>query len=211
MKFLDGLKRLFHAPYTTWFVLALPSFPLLADIGVHERYYAEIMYESGLLSVQLLVLALVITPLMHIMRSVKPALSILRWFQKRRRAIGVASFGYAALHTFFYIRESGSLEVVLLELVEIDLALGWAAMVLMTLLAITSNNVSVRMLGSKWKIVQRAVYFAALLTALHWIWIDQFLNDLLMWAVPIVTLQIIRIGKNTFLRYVVPRPVINGE
>lgn len=211
MKPLTLITTVLQSPYTFWLLLALPALPLLADIGVRERYYPEIMYESGLLSVQFLVLALLITPLMQILRPFKTVLAVLRWLQRRRRAIGVASFGYAVLHAFFYIRETGSLDEVLLEVLDMDLALGWVAMLLMTLLAATSNSWSVRLLGKKWRTIQRMAYFAAALTALHWIWIDQFLDDLWIWALPVIVFQIVRIGRNTFQKNAFAKSAINGE
>ena len=120
---------------------------------------------------------------------------VLRWLILRRRAIGVASFSYAALHTFFYCREVGSLELIWLELGDLPLAVGWLAFVILTVLAATSNMFSVLKLGKNWKPIQRTAYFAALFTALHWYLIGQFLNELVVWFIPIAFLQFIRIGR----------------
>ena len=193
MPFGSFLKTILNSHYTVWLVLALPAPALLADIARHERYYAEIMYESGLLSVQLMVLALAITPLLHILRWSNSAVVVLRWMQKRRRAIGVAAFGYALLHTFFYIRETGAFDLILLEMADIALTTGWLAFVIMTVLAVTSNNFSVRKLGRRWKLIQRTIYICAALTALHWLLIDQFLRELPIWSLPLIVLQTFRL------------------
>ena len=189
------LRSLLHSQELFWLLLALPSLPLLADLWWAERYYAEIMYESGLLSVQFTVLALAITPLLQLVKDWSPGRKIMLWLQKRRRAIGVTAFGYAAIHTTFYVRETGSLELVWLDIPEPELAVGWIAMVLFLVLAITSNSGSVRWLKSKWKPLQRLAYLAAAFTALHWWLIGQFQKDLLIWFVPIAVLQLVRILK----------------
>lgn len=191
-------KNIFNSPYTLWIILALPAPALLADFSAKNRYYAEIMYESGLLSVQLMVLALALTPLMKLIGHWSLPRKILHWLIKRRRAIGVASFGYAALHTVFYIREIGSIELIWLELSEISLAVGWLAFIILIALAITSNNFSVKHLGTRWKILQRTAYAAAAFTALHWLLIEQFQKELLLWFVPIAVIQALRITKKAY-------------
>ena len=192
---LSFLKRVLDAPSTTWVVLALPAPALIIDFEERERYYAEIMYESGLLATQLVLLALAITPLLHLTRGWKLAQRGLRWLQRRRRYIGVAAFCYATLHTLFYLRQTGSLELAALDLAEFDLAIGWLAFALLTVLAATSNNISVRLLGRRWKVLQRAAYAAAALTALHWYLINQFQMELLLWFAPLILLQAYRASK----------------
>ena len=190
------LKRVLDAPSTTWILLALPAPALIVDFEERERYYAEIMYESGLLATQLVLLALAITPLIHLTKGWLHAQRVLRWLQTRRRYIGIAAFCYATLHTIFYLRETGSVELAVLDLAEMDLAMGWLAFALLAVLAATSNNISVRLLGRRWKVLQRAAYVAAALTALHWYLINQFQMELLLWFAPIVLLQAYRVLKN---------------
>lgn len=186
--------------YAFWLVLALPAMPLVADVISPARYYPELMWETGILATQLTVVALAITPLMRLVKPWKAVTQVVRWFQKRRRAIGIAAFGYAALHTYFYIRYVGSLEYILLELTEIDLAVGWIAFLFFILLALTSNTFSVQRLGARWKPLQRLAYLAAAFTALHWYLIGQFEAELFTWFVPLLVLQIIRIGSERVTR-----------
>ncbi|MEP1209437.1 MAG: ferric reductase-like transmembrane domain-containing protein [Rhizobiaceae bacterium] len=192
---ISHVKSLLDARLTAWIVLFIPAPALLADLYYNDRYYAEIMYESGLLATQLMVLALAITPLMRLCRNWQAAHSILRWLQRRRRYIGVAAFGYGALHTMFYLREVGSAELVFLELEEISLATGWLAFLLLSILAATSNDWSVRKLGSGWKKLQRTAYVAAAMTVLHWWLIGQFLDQLWIWMIPLLVLQLPRLAR----------------
>ncbi len=185
---MSSLKSIINSHYLFWLILAWPAWPLITDIGVGDRYYAELMYDSGVWATQLTVAALAITPAMRLTRG----WVVVRWLQKRRRAIGIAAFGYATLHTVFYLREVGSFEIALLELTEVELAVGWVAFLFFCALAFTSNDASVRTLGTKWKKVQRGAYAALALTALHWLLIDQFLSTLFWWVAPLLVLQLVR-------------------
>ena len=191
---LSIAKHVLNNPLTTWLVLFMPAPALLADFVYDNRYYAEIMYESGLLATQLILLALAITPLMKLCRNWPVALAALRWLQKRRRYIGIAAFGYGALHTLFYIREIGSAELLWLDIEELSLATGWLAFIVLLALAVTSNDWSVRKLGKGWKKLQMTAYLAVTLTALHWWLIGQFLDQLWFWMVPLACLQIARLA-----------------
>lgn len=193
---VSAAQKLIDSPYTTWLVLFLPAPPLLWDLVENNRYYAEIMYESGILATQFLVLALAITPLMRLSRRWPTGLSVLRWLQRRRRYIGVAAAGYGALHTIFYIRHTGSFELIWLELEEISLLTGWVVMLLFIALAVTSNDTSVRRLGKWWKRLQMTAYIAAAFTVLHWWLIDQFIDQMLFWFVPLLLLQAPRLLKS---------------
>tara|TARA_B100000678_G_C17958669_1_gene402227 strand:- start:294 stop:662 length:369 start_codon:yes stop_codon:yes gene_type:complete len=89
---------------------------------------------------------------------------------KRRRDLGVASFGYALMHTVIYLWKKGSAELVLAELDQKFIVVGWLAFALFLPLAITSNDASMRALKRRWKTLHRLVYPAAILTFLHWVW-----------------------------------------
>ncbi|MEE9313258.1 MAG: ferric reductase-like transmembrane domain-containing protein [Rhizobiaceae bacterium] len=192
---LPFIKTIFNHRFFAWLVLAIPAPALLADVFTRERYYAEIMYESGLLSVQLLVLALALTPLMRLSKKWAKVRIVIRWLILHRRAVGVASFGYAALHTYFYLREVGSLELVWLELSEISLTTGWLAFAILLVLAATSNMFSVLRLGKNWKPLQRGAYIAAVFTAIHWYFIGQYQMELLLWFTPLAMLQMMRLTR----------------
>jgi sulfoxide reductase heme-binding subunit YedZ len=67
--------------------------------------FEDLLHPSGEWSVRLLILALMLTPLVQLF----PQAQIVRWLVRRRRAFGVAAFGYAALHLLFYVLEMGTL------------------------------------------------------------------------------------------------------
>ena len=183
------LRSIFNSHYLFWLLLALPGQHLIRDVLWPDLYYPELMYDSGSWSVIFMIAALALTPLMKLTGNWWPIF----WLLQRRRAIGVASFGYAALHTFYYVRYVGNLELIILEAVELELLIGWLALVLLIVLAATSNTKSVRKLGRNWKRLQRLSYLAIGLSLLHWYWIYQFVPELTYWAAAIAALQVARV------------------
>ncbi|MEM9388611.1 MAG: ferric reductase-like transmembrane domain-containing protein [Pseudomonadota bacterium] len=117
-----------------------------------------------MLSLQLVVLALAITPL----RRWLPYASLRRWLVSQRRAVGVASFAYLALHVCAYLwRQPWSR--VLTEGASAAYLSAWMGAAIMLLLAVTSNDRSVRRLGARWKRLHRGAYVAASLAFAHWV------------------------------------------
>lgn len=131
--------------------------------------YGQVIHQTGLWSSGLLVAALALTPLRSIFRSARWPLSIVPY----RRAIGVASFAYAALHTGVYLERKWGADLIINEGLEAPLATGWVAFAIFTLLAITSNDASVRAMGRAWKRLHRFAYVATVLTFAHW-WLASF-------------------------------------
>ncbi len=187
------MLRIANNRYFVWIVLALPSFPLILDFVHNQRYYSGMMYDSGVLSVQLLVFNLALTPLYHLVIDWSPGRRTVRWFSLKRRYIGIACFGYAVIHTLTYIRETGDLENILWEAQDWEILIGWAALLILLALALTSNNLSVRWLGRKWKNLHRLVYLATLLTALHWYLFNIFIHTLLLIFAPLAILYSLKI------------------
>ena len=151
-----------------WLILALPG----AWIGwrwlmTPEAYgYGHAIADTGLWAAWLLMVTLAVTPFRLLFR--KSAFAI--WLMRRRRDLGLASFAYASAHTGVYLWKKASLDIVLSELGQDFIVAGWLALALFVPLAVTSNDVSVRMLKRTWKTLHRLVYPAAILTFLHWVW-----------------------------------------
>jgi len=97
-----------------------------------------------------------------------------RWLLRQRRALGVACFGYALMHWLSY---AGLLLEWQWQNLGQDLLnrpyiiVGFLAGLMLLVLAGTSNNVSVRALGRRWRILHRLVYPAALLVLIHMFWV----------------------------------------
>ena len=183
--------------YTLWFVLALPAFEYVAEFLWPTRYYPEIMSRTGYLSMQLLVLTLAVTPISLILRLHNQTAPIALWFNRSRRYFGLAAAGYAALHTLFYLRSIAfDFHLAWLEGIEVEFATGWIAMILMVPLAMTSNNWSVRKMGPRWKLLQRFSYPIAILVFIHWLLLDFFFVEILVWIGVLLTAKTFQIAFN---------------
>lgn len=121
-------------------------------------------HELGEIALQLLVIGLCITPLRRFV-----GVNLLKF----RRAIGVVAFVYVVLHMLVW----AVLDVQTLERVWADIlkrpyiTIGMAAFVALLPLALTSNNRSVRVLGATWRKLHKLVYLAAILAAVHFVWL----------------------------------------
>ena len=128
-------------------------------------FYGEYLHWTGLQATHLLLIALIATPL----RRLFPRPRWTRWLTRYRRDIGIAVFAYAAAHTMAYLlREPGLAEIVA-DAMTAGIATGWLALLIFLPLAMTSNDLSVRKLGRRWKTLHRSVYAGAVLTLAHWV------------------------------------------
>lgn len=120
----------------------------------------------GLGALILLLITLAMTPLQQ----------LTRWggWVAVRRQLGLWCFAYAFLHLLGYVLFIAGLR---LELVLRDLSerpyiiVGVLAFVGLLALAVTSNRLSIRKLGRKWKTLHRLVYAILLLALLHMLWV----------------------------------------
>ena len=127
-------------------------------INVLERQYGEV-------ALILLVAGLVVTPL----RSLTGIVLV-----KYRRAIGLLAFFFVLAHFLvFAILDVQTLGRVVTEVVKRPyVTVGFIAFLALIPLALTSNNWSIRRMGPvRWRRLHKLVYPAALLGALHYIWL----------------------------------------
>lgn len=154
------------SPYWLWALLALPpaywSYQALSSDNA--RILHMLVHPTGEWAARLLIITMLASPLMLLFKGWRGP----RWLRKNRRYFGVAAFGYAALHTLFYLIDKGSLDRVLSELDRTYIWTGWIAFVIFVPLAITSMDYFMRVLGPRWKTLQRATYVAAVFTLVHW-------------------------------------------
>lgn len=162
------MKSILKSRPFLWLVLALPGLWIgWRWLMTPDEYgYGHAIGESGDWAAWLLMATLAVTPIKLLFRKQGWAI----WLMRRRRDLGVASFVYAAGHTVMYLWKKGSLGLVLAELDQDFILVGWLALALFVPLAVTSNDLSMRMLKRSWKSLHRLVYPAAVLTFLHWVW-----------------------------------------
>lgn len=157
------MARLF--PYALWAILALPAIPMLIEAltSDNSRILHRLLHPSGEFAARFLIIAMIATPLAMLLKGWRGP----RWLVKNRRYFGVAAFGYALLHTVFYLVDEGVSEAIQ-ELPRFYIWTGWLAFFIFIPLAVTSFDYAVRKMGPAWKSLQRWVYVAAILTFLHW-------------------------------------------
>ncbi|MCK0170764.1 protein-methionine-sulfoxide reductase heme-binding subunit MsrQ [Aliiroseovarius sp. S1123] len=137
---------------------------LTGGLGVEPIKALE--HELGELGLQALILGLAVTPLRAI-----TGVNLIRL----RRAIGVLTFFYVAAHLLVWL----VLDVQILSEIWKDIlkrpyiTVGMAAFILMTPLAITSNNWSVRKLGPRWRKLHKLIYPTAALGGIHYIMVGK--------------------------------------
>ncbi|MEN0086943.1 MAG: ferric reductase-like transmembrane domain-containing protein [Pseudomonadota bacterium] len=154
------------SPYWLWLVLSIPAFGMLAALSnaTDPDIFHELLHPSGEFAARFMIIAMLASPLVLVFRGWRGP----RWFQKNRRYFGVAAFGYAALHTIFYLIDEGSVASVVADIPKFYIWTGWVAFLIFIPLAATSMDYFVRLMGPAWKTLQRTTYIAALFTLLHW-------------------------------------------
>ncbi len=158
------LSRL--SPYWLWLVLSLPAFGILnsAFTDPNPRIFHILVHPSGEFSARFMIIAMMATPLAMLLKGWRGPI----WLKKNRRYFGVAAFGYALLHTVFYLIDKSTLTRVIGELDRLYIWTGWLAFLIFIPLAVTSMDYFVRVMGPNWKKLQRWTYAAAVLTLIHW-------------------------------------------
>lgn len=137
---------------------------------MHGRLSANpiqaITFRTGKAALVFLVFSLACTPL-NTLLGFKAALRV-------RRALGLYAFMYVILHFLNFTGLDYGFDPGLLQeaIFEKRYALvGFAAFLLLLPLAITSTRGWMKRLGKKWKRLHQAVYIAALLVIVHYVWL----------------------------------------
>lgn len=121
---------------------------------------------TGKIALVMLILTLACTPL-NTLFGFRPAI-------KARRALGLYTFMYAAIHFYIFIGidYAFDLELLIEAIFEKRYALvGFSAFLILLPLAITSFKVWQKKLGKNWKRLHRLVYLASLLVIVHYVWL----------------------------------------
>ncbi|WP_238372948.1 protein-methionine-sulfoxide reductase heme-binding subunit MsrQ [Heliomarina baculiformis] len=185
--------------WVVYLVLALPPFwylylGLTGGLGVEPIKALE--HELGELALIFLIIGLSVTPLRRFL-----GLNLMKF----RRAIGVMTFYYVACHLLVWLM----LDVqdparIWADIVKRPyITVGMAAFVLLLPLAVTSNNLSVRKLGAKWRKLHKLVYPAAILGAVHFVMLAKgFQIEPLIYLAIIMVLLALRLMPRAAAQYV---------
>lgn len=175
-----------------WLAGAIPFALLLWDTltgGLGVEPIREIEHRLGRTALYFLVASIAVTPLLRL-----TGISLLRF----RRALGVLCFAYALPHVLAWVvMDMGLLwSQMARDIVKRPyLLFGMLSFVLLLPLALSSNDWSIRTLGAKaWRNMHKAVYVAAPLAALHWLWAVKVNEPApLFWLVAILALLGLRL------------------
>lgn len=198
---MNSFNKILQSRYLVWLVLFIPAIEYIHELFYPSRHYPEMMENSGELSIQILVFTLCITPLTLILRYAEWGKTVSRWLLKNRRYFGVAGFGYAFVHTVLYIRQTFDFELIWLEALDWPLGTGWISVVILLALALTSNQFSVHKMGKAWKWTQRLSYIAIIAGFAHWLLLDFFIDNALVWIVPLVIAKLVHFGFRLYSKY----------
>jgi len=120
---------------------------------------------TGLIAINWLMLSLSCTPL-NTLFGFRPAIRV-------RRALGLYTFMYAALHflTFFAWDYGGNLTFIWMDVNnKLYIFVGASALLILIPLALTSTKGLMRKMGKRWKQLHNWIYVAGVLVVLHYIW-----------------------------------------
>jgi sulfoxide reductase heme-binding subunit YedZ len=150
-----------------------------------------ITFRTGKAALVLLVLSLACTPINSLFRF--PQVLVLR------RPLGLYAFAYGAMHFLTFIGLDYGFDAGLLQeaIFEKRYALvGFAALLLLAPLAITSTKGWMKRLGKNWKRLHRLVYVAALLVVVHYVWlVKSDVREPLAYGAAVVLLLGLRLAK----------------
>jgi sulfoxide reductase heme-binding subunit YedZ len=127
---------------------------------------AEVENVLGLAALVLLVASLACTPARRLFGWT--------WTARIRRELGLFAFFYVALHFLTYLLVDQGLDAgrIVEDIVKRPfITVGFAALVLLTPLALTSTTASIRRLGyRRWQLLHQLVYVAGVLAVIHFFW-----------------------------------------
>jgi sulfoxide reductase heme-binding subunit YedZ len=148
----------------------------------------EITTRTGKTALILLILSLACTPIYTIF-GFKQALRV-------RRALGLYAFMYAGLHFLTFVGLDYGFDLGLIRQDILDqryVLVGFAAGLLLLLLAITSTQGWQKRLGKNWKRLHRLVYLAGILAIVHFVWLVKDIREPLRYGAVVALLLIVRI------------------
>ncbi len=165
---INGALR--RVPVWPFYVVGLVPAVAWFRLGLLDRLGADpvqvLEHETGLLALQFLIAALVVTPLREI-----TGVNLLRF----RRMLGLMAFAYAVLHLSVWLVLDRQLDWprILEDLVKRPyVILGMAAFLMLVPLAATSWDGAVRRMGAAaWRRLHLLAYPATALGAVHFVWL----------------------------------------
>lgn len=173
--------------------------------GLGANPIAEVENELGLTALILLVATMSCSPLRRIVGWA--------WPMRVRRELGLFAFLYASLHflTYLVVDQFFNWGLIVADIAQRPfITVGFAALVLLVPLAVTSTNDWVKRLGfRRWNRIHQLIYPAVALVAVHFIWrVKADISQPLTYAIILGALLATRVVL--WLRSRRPRPRPSG-
>jgi sulfoxide reductase heme-binding subunit YedZ len=134
-----------------------------SNLGANPVEYVQDTF--GQWGLRFLVITLAITPLKDWLDA--------PWLVMLRRMLGLFAFAYVLLHflTWLILDQGMYWSGILVDIAKRPfITIGFAALVMLIPLAVTSTNGMMRRLGKRWKTLHRLIYLIALLGVWHYYW-----------------------------------------
>lgn len=161
------------------FVLGLIPLLRLFVLGYLDDLTANpiefITRSTGTWTITFLCLTLAMSPLQWIT-------GFYQWVQLRK-TLGLFTFFYGFLHftIWYWLDHDFNFTAMISDVIKRPfITMGFIALLIMSLLAITSNQAAMRLLGGKWKILHRFIYLIAILAVIHYFWHKEGKRDFLV-------------------------------
>jgi len=144
-------------------LLVTDAFEITGRLGANP--VEAIQDRFGNWALRCIMLTLAVTPLRR--------MTHWNWLSRFRRMLGLFAFFYALMHfvTWFVLDREMRLNDIIEDLTERPfITLGFAGVVLLTALAVTSFTAVRRRLGRRWQLLHNMVYVIAILGVWHYWW-----------------------------------------
>jgi sulfoxide reductase heme-binding subunit YedZ len=198
---LDTLKQIrliwkplvFAACLLPFALVVGDAFEITGRLGANP--IEEIMDRFGNWSLRFILITLAVTPLRRI--------TGWNWLSRFRRMLGLFTFFYVLMHflTWLILDQGLLLSAILEDLVKRPfITIGFAALLLLLSLAVTSTNAMRRRLGRRWQQLHNLVYVIGILGVWHYWWqVKKDITEPLIYAAILAVLLGYR-GTVTFFR-----------
>ncbi len=191
------------------FLICLVPLARLIWLGVNDGLGANpiefITRSTGTWALVFLCFTLAMTPLRLI-----TGLAV--WI-KLRRMLGLFCFFYACIHflIWFWLDQNLDLHSMWEDVVKRPfITMGFLTLVLLTPLALTSNQWSVRLLGRRWTLLHKLIYVIACTALLHYWWHKAGKNDLDTVSIYGAVILLLLICRIPFIKNILQRKKANA-
>jgi sulfoxide reductase heme-binding subunit YedZ len=170
-------------------LLAIPAFT--GELGANPL--EKLLHQSGEIAIWTLGAVLALSPLRVLLLNSRVVAAL----NRHRRAIGVTACIYGLLHFGFHGLYEGGWDGLVRSLSKPFIWFGLGGLSILVVLAVTSNQSSIRALrGRNWKRLHRVAYIAAALLIYHQAIAGKGHWQITRWLLfPLVALQVARVTK----------------